>query len=138
MELAIEFANKVRAQLHHLTSEQIADLTDGLEADIASSLDDGAEIGSAEKYASDLLSAAGLPNEHVLLDKPNPWSNRIESGISFIKKSTSGLAPAWWVFRAWVLTQILGFSCFMKRQEALLRMNGIADLSRDTSSSLFC
>lgn len=112
MEIAIEFANKVRAQLRHLTSEQIADLTDGLEADIASSLDDGAEIGSAEKYASDLLSAAGLSDEHDVLNKPNPWSNRIESGISFIKKSTSGLAPAWWVFRAWVLTQILGFFMF--------------------------
>ena len=40
METAIEFANKVRAELGHLTSEQIADLTDGLEADIASSLDE--------------------------------------------------------------------------------------------------
>ena len=63
METAIEFANKVRAELSHLTSEQVADLTDGLEADIASSLDDGADIGSAKKYATDLLAAAGMSKD---------------------------------------------------------------------------
>jgi len=111
MELAIEFANKVRAQLRHLSSEQIADLTDGLEADIASSLDDGAEIGSAEKYASDLLSAAGLEVTDVISSQ-SELKRRVEESLrtttEYVQRLTSGLAPAWWIFRAWVLTQIVG------------------------------
>jgi len=109
METAIEFANKVRAELSHLTSEQIADLTDGLEADIASSLDDGADIGSAEKYATDLLAAAGMskdvevvPNAvDVFINKARRW---------FV--SISDLEPAWWIFRAWVATQLIGWLLF--------------------------
>ena len=109
METAIEFANKVRAELSHLTSEQVADLTDGLEADIASSLDDGADIGSAKKYATDLLAAAGMskdvevvPNAvDVFINKARRW---------FV--SISDLEPAWWIFRAWVATQLVGWFLF--------------------------
>jgi len=109
METAIEFANKVRVELSHLTSEQIADLTDGLEADIASSLDDGADIGSAKKYATDLLAAAGMskdvevvPNAvDVFINKARRW---------FV--SISDLEPAWWIFRAWVATQLIGWLLF--------------------------
>lgn len=109
METAIDFANRVRAELSHLTSEQIADLTDGLEADIASSLDDGADIGSAEKYATDLLAAAGMskgvevePNAvDVFINRVRSWS-----------LSISDLEPAWWVFRAWVVTQLIGWLLF--------------------------
>jgi hypothetical protein len=109
METAIEFANKVRVELSHLTTEQIADLTDGLEADIASSLDDGADIGSAEKYATDLLAAAGMskdvevvPNAvDVFINKARRW---------FV--SISDLEPAWWIFRAWVATQLIGWLLF--------------------------
>lgn len=109
MESAIEFANKVRVELSHLTSEQIADLTDGLEADIASSLDDGADIGSAQKYATDLLAAAGMskgvevePNAvDVFINRVRSWS-----------LSISDLEPAWWVFRAWVATQLIGWLLF--------------------------
>jgi hypothetical protein len=109
METAIEFANKVRAELGHLTSEQVADLTDGLEADIASSLDDGADIGSAKKYATDLLAAAGMskgvevvPNAvDVFINKVRRW---------FV--SISDLEPAWWIFRAWVATQLIGWLLF--------------------------
>jgi hypothetical protein len=109
METAIEFANKVRAELSHLTSEQIADLTDGLEADIASSLDDGADIGSAEKYATDLLAAAGMTKGvevvphavDVFINKARRW---------FV--SISDLEPAWWILRAWVVTQLIGWLLF--------------------------
>ena len=109
MEIAIEFANKVRAQLRHLTSEQIADLTDGLEADIASSLDDGAEIGSAEKYASDLLSAAGLSKDEGQRSKT--FDSLIKKIVQW-SKSIADLAPAWWVFRAWIATQLIGYLLF--------------------------
>jgi len=109
METAIEFANKVRTELSHLTSEQIADLTDGLEADIASSLDDGAEIGSAEKYATDLLAAAGMSNSVEVVP------NAVDVFINKFRRcfvSVSDLEPAWWIFRAWVVTQLIGWLLF--------------------------
>ena len=109
IEIATEFANKVRAQLRHLTSEQIADLTDGLEADIASSLDDGAEIGSAEKYASDLLSAAGLSKNE---EERSKMFDSLSKRIVQWSKSIADLAPAWWVFRAWIATQLIGYLLF--------------------------
>ena len=109
METAIEFANKVRTELSHLTSEQIADLTDGLEADIASSLDDGADIGSAEKYATDLLAAAGMSNGGEVVP------NAVDVFINKVRRwfvSISDLEPAWWIFRAWVATQLIGWLLF--------------------------
>lgn len=109
METAIEFANKVRVELGHLTSEQIADLTDGLEADIASSLDDGADIGSAEKYATDLLAAAGMSKDIDVVP------NAVDVFIKKVRRwfvSISDLEPAWWIFRAWVATQLIGWLLF--------------------------
>ena len=109
METAIEFANKVRVELSHLTSEQIADLTDGLEADIASSLDDGADIGSAKKYATDLLAAAGMSKEIDVAP------NAVDVFINKVRRwfvSISDLEPAWWIFRAWVATQLIGWLLF--------------------------
>ena len=109
METAIQFANNVRVELSHLTSEQIADLTDGLEADIASSLDDGADIGSAKKYATDLLAAAGISKALEVV--PNP----VDVFINKVRRwflSISDLEPAWWIFRAWVVTQLIGWLLF--------------------------
>jgi hypothetical protein len=109
METAIEFANKVRTELSHLTSEQIADLTDGLEADIASSLDDGADIGSAEKYATDLLAAAGMSKDvEVVPNAVDVFVNKVRRWFV----SVSDLEPAWWIFRAWVATQLIGWLVF--------------------------
>jgi hypothetical protein len=109
METAIEFANKVRVELGHLTSEQIADLTDGREADIASSLDDGADIGSAKKYATDLLAAAGMPKDiDVVPNAVDVFINKIRCWFV----SISDLEPAWWIFRAWVATQLIGWLLF--------------------------
>ena len=109
METAIEFANKVRVELSHLTSEQIADLTDGLEADIASSLDDGADIGSAKKYATDLLAAAGMSKDvEVVPHAVDVFINKARRWLV----SISDLEPAWWLFRAWVATQLIGWLLF--------------------------
>ena len=109
METAIEFANKVRVELSHLTSEQIADLTDGLEADIASSLDDGADIGSAKKYATDLLAAAGMSEDvQVVPNAVDVFLNKVRRWFG----SISDFEPAWWIFRAWVATQLIGWLLF--------------------------
>ena len=53
--IAATYAERVRRELRHLPVETVADLTDGLESDIASSLADGAALPSADEYATDLL-----------------------------------------------------------------------------------
>jgi hypothetical protein len=71
-----EYAARVREHLLGLTAEQVDDLTDGLEADLADALADGpvpggegqagpvdliARFGEPAAYASELRAAAGLP-----------------------------------------------------------------------------
>lgn len=111
MKEAATFAENVRRELRSHPADVVADLTDGLESDIASSLADGASLPSPESYALDLLRGAGL----------EPISDGKESQSFLIKTTTlvrplwakvrtltAGLAPAWWVFRAWIATQLLG------------------------------
>ena len=56
-----DFAIKVRAALGDLTREEIQDLTDGLEADLAErAAEQGIAFGSAAGYANELRAAAGI------------------------------------------------------------------------------
>jgi hypothetical protein len=56
-----DFALKVRAALGDLTQEEIQDLTDGLEADLAErAAEQGIAFGSAAGYANELRAAAGI------------------------------------------------------------------------------
>ena len=54
------FAAEVRAALSHLSVEQIAHLTEGLEANVKASVDDGRGLPDVETYVKELLSGAGL------------------------------------------------------------------------------
>lgn len=54
------FAAEVRAALSHLSVEQIAHLTEGLEANVQASVDDGRGLPDVETYVKELLSGAGL------------------------------------------------------------------------------
>lgn len=111
MKEAATFAENVRRELRSFPADVVADLTDGLESDIASSLADGASLSSPESYAHDLLRGAGLEpmsisekSESLLMQtfaKAEPlWTK--------VRDLTEGLAPAWWVFRAWIATQLVG------------------------------
>lgn len=56
-----DFATKVRAALAGLSTDEIQELTDGLEADLAErAADQGTNFGSAAAYAAELKAAAGL------------------------------------------------------------------------------
>ena len=57
------FAAEVRAALSHLSVEQIAHLTEGLEANVKASVDDGRGLPDVETYVKELLSGAGLDIE---------------------------------------------------------------------------
>ena len=57
------FAAEVRAALSHLSVEQIAHLTEDLEANVQASVDDGGGLPDVETYVEELLSGAGLDIE---------------------------------------------------------------------------
>jgi hypothetical protein len=111
MKEAATFAENVRRELRSHPADVVADLTDGLESDIASSLADGASLPSPESYAHDLLRGAGLEplsisekSESLLMQT----FAKVEPLWSKVRDLTEGLAPAWWIFRAWIATQLLG------------------------------
>ncbi len=112
LKVAAVFAESVRRELRHLPTEAVADLTDGLESDIASSLLDGVKLADPAEYATDLLRGAGLSIEKQSNAGRSLVSenyDRIRAAFAKAKTFTTGLAPAWWLARAWVLTQVLGW-----------------------------
>jgi len=121
-----EFATAVRSALSDLAPDEIDELTDGLEADLTDRLSDtdAAELGDPRAYAEELRAAAGLPHRPVaragfaaelaeLRHAPqivaaafrefgaeHPWLGRVRD--FFV-----ALRPAWWVFRAAVITALI-------------------------------
>ena len=110
MRNAAVFAESVRREMRDLPAEQVADLTDGLEADMVASLADGGSLPDAVVYAHDLMRAAGI---EVSASGRTGTGGRMIAAVlrawSWLRHSVRGLAPAWWVFRAWVLMQVIGW-----------------------------
>jgi len=106
---AATYAENVRREMRDLPADTVADLTDGLEADIASSLADGAELPPAADYARDLMRAAGIePTDAGAGGIATRIVRTAERNLQRVTRRAHGLEPAWWVFRAWVLMQLLG------------------------------
>lgn len=109
-EIAI-FAERVRRALGHLSVEQVADLTDGLEANVAASVADGTPLPNVDVYVAELLSAAGIEatsepkSLFTSFRRAYEFAERI---VSPIVRWSRGLAPMWWIVRAFSLTVILG------------------------------
>lgn len=116
-----EFAEQVRAELADLSADDLDDLTDGLEADLAESLEEDPtrELPDPVAYAIELRTAAGLPQE----PKPGRGLRGAVRGMTSGLRSTrdqvvaslrdhpmtagmlgfaEALRPTWWVLRAWV------------------------------------
>lgn len=109
---AATFAENVRRELRNLSAEVVADLTDGLESDIAASLADGATLPDASVYAQDLVRGAGLENAEGDVSSRQLLRSVKSFGARHwgtVQNLTAGLAPAWWVLRAWVATQVIGW-----------------------------
>lgn len=112
LKVAAVFAESVRRELRHLPADAVADLTDGLESDIASSLLDGVKLADPAEYATDLLRGAGLSIDKQSTGGRSVVSENYDRVLAVFAKAktfTTGLAPAWWLTRAWVLTQVLGW-----------------------------
>ena len=127
------FAEQVRGQLADLPADEVDDLTDGLEADMAEAFADspGHELPEPASYALELRNAAGLPMQSkgrssirgAFTGLAQGWRDaRTDINVS-LRKSTAlagvldflvELRPAWWLIRAWVAyyaaSIFLGFS----------------------------
>lgn len=137
------YAQAVRLHLADLGPDVADDLTDGLEADLTEAvLDEGgvpagaegiqafdlaARFGPADRYASELRTAAGLPSSGpVPRTRRGPvrvvreaWGVVAErwralwrpvtstSGWAAFVELARSLAGAWWILRGWVVAQAL-------------------------------
>lgn len=127
-----EYAARVRAALGDLGPDQVDDLTDGLEANLADAVaDDGRahrgglveEFGTPEAYATELRAAAGIaparPRHPVRDALAGRWraalaidaavleALRAKRGWSPVEDLLVSVRPAWWVLRGWALAQVL-------------------------------
>ena len=118
----VRFAAGVRAALADLPAEEVDDLTEGLEADLAESLAEDLRrtLPDPVAYAAELRLAAGLPGRvprptvrNRLADVWRDEAARTRSAIadnpalaSFVDFVLT-LRPAWWIVRAWIATWLL-------------------------------
>ncbi len=124
----VAFVAAVRRALGDLGAEEIDELTGGLEADLDDALADGASdagmerFGSAEDYAAELRSAAGLPpraerggrrgvagaGERLrgVRDRRLAWLGR-QRWWAPMRDFFVVVRPAWWVARAGALAVLI-------------------------------
>lgn len=114
------YVHDIRAALDDLPSDEIDDLTQGMEADLA---DVAAEsggplrdrLGTPEEYAAELRAAAGLAPRAATSATARPLGVRVRARFAALEASTlqrwpwlPELAPIWWVLRglavAWLLS----------------------------------
>lgn len=121
-EQATRFATAVRERLSDLPPEELDELLDGLQADLAERLADGEELGEPTAYAEELRQAAGLPARDPETE-PRKVSlaerlDRIEARLGSwaehtpvrrgIRDFVLALRPLWWVVRGVVIAAVIG------------------------------
>ncbi len=118
------FAAAVRTELSDLPADEVDDLLDGLEADLAEQAEDSGEtfvLPDAATYAAELRAAAGLPERNGRAAKV-PVRDRLErtrrAAATRIRSSRFGsqtldllvsLRPVWWIARGAAFYLLLVF-----------------------------
>ena len=118
-----KFAQGVRAALADLPADEVDELTDGLEADLAEAYaeDLQRELPDPSAYAAELRLAAGLPVrtkvKHGVFAGigDSLRDTRRDIGIAISHNPTLSsiadflvtLRPVWWVLRAWLATWLV-------------------------------
>jgi hypothetical protein len=114
------FAAQVRAALDDLPTDEVDDLTDGLEADLAERAADlgNDELGDPAAYADELRGAAGLPPRRararakgldtvIARAARQAWAELRQlydhPAIRQVGSFLVALRPLWWLFRAWAI-----------------------------------
>lgn len=105
-----QFAERVRRALSHLPADHVAELTDGLEANMAASVADGTPLPDVDTYVSQLLTAAGLevPKGSATFASSRPIVDALTSAWRTLATWSRGLAPMWWFLRAFFFVVIVG------------------------------
>lgn len=119
----VTFAQGVRAALADLPADEVDDLTEGLEADLAEAYaeDLQRELPDPAAYAAELRLAAGLPVrskvKQGLLSGLGDGLRDTKRDIGIAIRRNPALAsivdffvtlrPAWWLVRAWVAYQVV-------------------------------
>jgi hypothetical protein len=120
---ARQFVDAVRAALSDLPSDEVDELTDGLEADLAERAADevNTHFGDPVSYANELRSAAGLPPRSAPRPLPGDtgvaaaWREFVDGMREIGSHPTMkrlgaffvSLRPIWWLIRAWAFYGIL-------------------------------
>ena len=121
-ERATLFAAAVRERLSDLPPEELDELLDGLQADLADRLADGEELGDPEAYAEELRQAAGLPEREpdaeprkiTLAERLDRIEARLGSWAEHtpirrgIRDFVLSLRPLWWVLRGVAIAAVIG------------------------------
>lgn len=116
----VTFAEAVRAALADLPAEEVDDLTEGLEADLAESLAEDLRrtLPDPVAYAAELRLAAGLPSRPARTDRrpSEVWTDvrrrlaeviQRNPGLEAVVDFLAALRPAWWIVRAWLAAWLL-------------------------------
>lgn len=118
----VRFAEGVRAALADLPADEVDELTDGLEADLAESLAEDLRrtLPDPVAYAAELRLAAGLPvrqpSRGSLARLSGTWRDARDGMADVIARNPSlgdladfvrALRPVWWVLRALIATWVL-------------------------------
>lgn len=126
------FAQGVRAALADLPAEEVDDLTEGLEADLAESLAEDLRrtLPDPIAYAAELRLAAGLPaasasKSGMFGGLVSGWRDtrdavaiaaRRQPALAAVLDFLWSLRPVWWVLRAWLATWLLAAFFGMERR----------------------
>jgi hypothetical protein len=121
-----DFATAVRAALSDLPTEEIDELTDGLEADLYEQSLESSDfvLGDPNVYAHELRAAAGLPARRVFSAPPlgrlgaglgARWRQLRTQATASIRSHPFAshtldffvaVRPVWWLLRGWVVFKI--------------------------------
>lgn len=116
------FAKDVRAALKDLSSDEVAELTEGLEADLAAQADEQERefvLPDPGNYAAELREAAGLPiREKGIFGYIDRVARRLSARIAHNRVLLSAtrffasFAPVWWLARGYVAFVIIQLVVF--------------------------
>lgn len=128
----VSFAHAVRQALSDLPTDEVDDLTEGLEADLAESLAEDLRrtLPDPVAYAAELRLAAGLPEPTIQMSRgsrarlADTWRVAREGITATINRNpvlqsaadlADALRPLWWAGRAWLATWLLAAFFGMER-----------------------
>ena len=126
-DLVGEFLAAVRGHLADLDPDELAEITDGLEADLAELVAERgpAALGDPAAYALELRSAAGLdtavrrparrdPAERLsaALDDGRAAWDRLVDQMPDARPVLAWARPLWWLLRGWLAATLVGLTLF--------------------------